>query len=539
MTRLALAPLVAATCLLPACADEPVTTGETTGLTDASSGTGGGTAPDPTTTSATSASTGDEEPGPVYARGLRLTRVTATQGVQVEIVRDGVEVPGDAYAARLITGRKTVLRADWLLHAEFTPRALIGRLTLWTPSGETRAFEFKTTVAGPSNDADLFTTFSWELPAELVAPGLQYRVEALEADPAQATGEVSDPPPVLPLAGRGTLVVQDTRMEMKVTLVPIRHVFGGMTCEPLITDADLNALREAMEQHNPVERVILSQHPPFEYTASIGTDPDGFVPILTELGILRAKDKPADNEYYYALITSCDSYPGGLLGQAYGIPDAPTPMFAFQRIAAGRYLGSGAKAAETFVHEIGHTQGRRHVRCSGSEAGVDPDYPHPNGRIGAWGYGIHDTQVRSPTSFRDYMTYCPNSWVSDYGWEMTYDTIVELSSWDQAGAPAPVDKVPIVVVTLMPSGRTHAYTTLGGVPQRGRDAGAVVEFALAGGAVHRATASLQAIPDGEGVSVVAALPAASPDFESLTIRTGDEVRATIAAKQVVRSLRAE
>ncbi|MFZ6180668.1 M66 family metalloprotease [Nannocystis pusilla] len=533
MSRPRLASIVAIV-LLPACADDPASGTEslpsstsTTG--DASTSTAAET---PTTTSTATSTTGDDEtPALEYARGIRLTRATINQGVQLEIVRDGAEVPSDELGARLLSGRKAVMRADWLLHADFTPREIVGRLTLWTPEGETRVDDFEVMVNGPSNDGDLFTTFSWELPASLVGPGLQYRIEALEPDPALASGEISDPPPILPLAGRGTLHVEDAPMELKVELVPLKHVIDGMTCTPTITDADIEAMRVWIEQHNPVQRAVLTVHAPWEYTATIGDEPNGFVPILTKLGELRAADAPADNVYYYGLIESCDGYPPGLLGQAAGIPDQPTPGYAYQRLAVGRYQSSGAGARDTFVHEVGHTQGLYHVRCSGGEAGADPEYPYANGRIGRWGYGIHDTGMRSPTSFRDYMSYCSQSWVSDFGWEKTFDSIRELTSWDAGGAPPDPQARPIAVGTLMKDGKTHWYTTVGAVPLRGRASDTFVEFALDGATVREPAAALE-IPDSDATMVVAALPAGT--LAGLSFKTGGKLRAAASASQVVR-----
>ncbi|MDC0717085.1 hypothetical protein [Nannocystis bainbridge] len=534
MSRLRLASIVALV-LLPGCADDPASGTESlpssTGTSgDPSSSTTTDTEAAPTTSTGSS-TTGDEEPALAPARGIRLTRATLNQGVQVELVRDGVEVPSSELGARLLAGRKAVMRADWLLHAGFAPREIVGRLTLWTPDGETRVDDFKVMVSGPSNDGDLFTTFSWELPAALVGPGLQYRIEALEPDPSLATGEVSDPPPILPLAGRGTLQIEDAAMEIKVELVPLKHVIDGMTCTPTITDADLEAMRVWLEQHNPIQRAVLTVHEPWEYTATIGAEPNGFVPILSKLSELRAADAPADNVYYYGLIESCDGYPPGLLGQAAGIPDQATPGYAYQRLAVGRYQSSGAGARDTFVHEVGHTQGLYHIRCSGGEAGVDLDYPYPNGRIGRWGYGIHDTGMRSPTSFRDYMSYCSQSWVSDFGWEKTFNNIRELTSWDAGGAPIDPSAQPIVVGTLMKDGKSRWYTTTGTVPLRGRAEDTFVEFAVDGETAREPAAALE-IPDSEATLVVAALPAGT--LSGLSFRTGGKLRAAVGASQVVR-----
>ncbi len=450
--------------------------------------------------------------------------------MQTELVRDGLELPASELSVALISRRKTVLRADWSLHADFTPRELIGRLTVWTPEGETHVDEFKVLVDGPSNDGDLFKTFAWQLPAELVRTGLEYRIEAFEVDPALATGEVSDPPPILPLPGRGTLIVEDEPMVLKVVLIPVKHVFGGETCMPEITDADVDAMRIWLEQHNPVEYADLTVGEPFEYTASIGESQEGFVPILTELSMRRAADAPGDNVYYYGLLTSCDDYPPGLGGQAFGIPEAPLPGLAHQRVSVGRYSGSGVAARDTFVHEVGHSQGRFHIRCSGGEAGIDADYPHPNGRIGVWGYGVHDTFLRSPIGYRDYMSYCSISFVSDYGWALTHATIRELSSWDSGAAPAASE--PLLVGTVYEDGRSTWWTTRGSVPRSGRAPATQVEF-IRDGETLTTPASLAEIPDASAKVVTAALPPQWPTVSAVQLRVAGQLRAA-APRSAVR-----
>lgn len=514
-----------------ACGDDPIATASTGDSTTTTASTTEPTTTDAPPTTSTSATTTDTpEPAPAIARGIRLTRVTATQGVQTEIVRDGLELPPETHTVPLISRRKTVLRTDWSLHASFVPRELLARLTIYTPEGDTHVDEYRAMVDGPSNDGDFARTFRWQLPASLVRPGMEYRIEAFEADPDYTAGEVSDPPPILPLAGRGTLAVEDNPMVLKVELIPIKHVFNGMTCMPTVTDADVLELQKWIEQHNPVERAELTLLDPLEYTESIGTSQQGFVPVLTALGLHRAKQKPAPNVYWYGLLESCDAYPG-LLGQAYGIPDAPTVTLAFQRIATGRFLGSGVAARDTFVHEIGHCQGRYHVRCSGGEAGYDTDYPYPNGRIGVWGYGIHDTQLRSPTGARDYMTYCSDTFVSDFGWDLTYDFIKELSSWDAADL-APT--APLLVGTLYPDGTATWWTTTGAPPSRGRGPNTRVEFTSAGATVSL-PASVGDIPDAEARIITAPLPANWAAVDSLRLVVAGQPRNT-TQRSAVREL---
>ncbi|MEX1368263.1 MAG: hypothetical protein AB1Z98_34350, partial [Nannocystaceae bacterium] len=165
--------------VLTACADdvEPVAadgsgTAGTTGLATTTTeppipdGTG-------TTDAATSeASTTDPEPEPAaeFARHIRLTRMTANQATQVELVRDGQEVDAADYNTRLISGRTTLLRAYWTLHASFQPRDIIGRLTAEYPDGTELTQDFPLFVDGDSGDGG--ASFQWLLQPDQVIDGM-------------------------------------------------------------------------------------------------------------------------------------------------------------------------------------------------------------------------------------------------------------------------------------------------------------------------------------------------------------------------------
>ncbi|MEM6296265.1 MAG: hypothetical protein AAGA54_33650, partial [Myxococcota bacterium] len=427
--RFALAALGAL--LILACGDDTTSAG-------GDAGTGGSTSGDPATTTDDSVSsgttTGDSADGtttddsadassteappvedPEFARDIRLERLTVNQATQVELVVGGIEVPGEDYNTRVISGRRTLLRGFWSLHANFEPREILGRLTVDYPDGTQFEQDFVQFVDGESSDGAGASSFQWLLEPDQVVPGMTYRVRLFEMPGSEAPGELSDPPPIAPLAGPGMLQLYDVPLQLKVVLVPIQHEFEGCTITPDITDDDVQALREQLEQNNPVQEALFEVREPMIYTETIGNG-GGFSPILAALAQTRAADNPPANVYYYGLMDPCDGYPPGLLGQAIAIAGPPTMANGQERISTGRWNGSGAAAAETFVHEVGHTQGRRHVRCSGGEAGIDAAYPHEGGRIGVWGFGIYDFELRSPSGGRDYMTYCSNEWVSDYSW---------------------------------------------------------------------------------------------------------------------------
>ena len=499
--------------LLGACGDDGTaqvpdgSTAEGTADPSASDATTESTAADTSSSGPVGESSSTTDPLPAmleYARGLRLVRLAASQGVQIDFTVDGLDVDPADYPVRFVTGRRTLVRAFWSLHADFTPRELIGRLVVTYPDGTELVYDNPAMVEGESVDSG--PSFQWLLEPAQVTAGMQFRVEAFESDPTIATGELSDPPPILPYGGRVTVPLLDAPLEIEVVLIPVLHQLAGCEQAPLPTDDDVLAMAHSLEQANAIQRAVVSVGEPMPYTDPIGEQDMGFSPILGALAMRREQDAPAPNVDYYGLLDSCDGFPNGLLGQALGIVAAPVPELANQRVSTGRWLGSGEAAAETFVHEVGHSQGRRHVTCSGGEGGPELDYPHDNGRIGVWGFGIHDFKLRSPIKSRDYMTYCANEFVSDYGWEQTLDVIEILTGWnDRDHAPT---EPQVLMGIVHDDGQAVWWTARGGL-----DEDAVTDARVVwtiDGLTHEHAAVRSAMPDGPGTLVTAALP---PGFE--------------------------
>ncbi|PRP95020.1 hypothetical protein ENSA5_40180 [Enhygromyxa salina] len=377
----------------------------------------------------------------VHAPGIRLTRMTVNQGVQVELVRGNEVAEASSYNVPLLEGRAMLVRAHYSVHADFEARELLAKLTIESPSEgvDDVVQDSIVEVKGDSVESSLHQTFAWYLEPDMVVDGLRLRVDVYETTPYEPGTEPEPEPaaegaarvdaPALPWAAWDAALTADPDpMQIHVVLVPIEHHWGDCVSDASVPDAEVEAMRKELEQNNPVQVAKLSVREPLVWTETIGESEAGFSPILTALSMLHVDDEAAPYEYYFGLITTCDGYPSGLLGQAIAIPSEVDPGLGYQRVSAGRYSGDGQAAAETFVHEVGHTQGRRHVRCSG-EAGVDPAYPYSGGVTGVWGFGIHDLRLRSPAGSRDYMTYCANEWVSDYGYNQVWPVIETLTEW--------------------------------------------------------------------------------------------------------------
>ena len=126
------------------------------------------------------------------------------------------------------------------------------------------------------------------------------------------------------------------------------------------------------------------------------TSDEGQWGLVLEMEALRALDNGTG--YYYAAAASVNGY---VRGRA--------------RLAAWASIG---KAWDTeLAHEVGHNLDLLHAPCGGA-LGTDPDFPYPNGGIGAWGYDFRDGSLVSADRRRDIMGYCyEQGWLSDYFFE--------------------------------------------------------------------------------------------------------------------------
>jgi hypothetical protein len=178
-----------------------------------------------------------------------------------------------------------------------------------------------------------------------------------------------------------------------------------------------------------------------------------------------------------------------------------------------------AKGPETFVHEVGHTQGRRHVECPGTEAGgTDPSYPYPNGQIGVWGFGVRSFRFLHPTATTDYMSYCHPYWVSDWQWRATYQRIRTLSSWDARSWNPEGEH--LLVGDVDPSTGKGVWWTAEGFFDKGtvRSADHRVAFRAEGRDIEVAAAKVDQWTDGvDMITVTVPLP---PEF----VTTVDSIR---------------
>ena len=517
-------------------ADETGSTGDDPSQGQEEEGTAGASA---TMGSAdeTSTSGGNEDVDVPARGGIVISLVEANPGVAVPIGRNGEWVGEDGRNAQLPKGRNTVVRVYVDVdEATWVQRDIEARLSIHMPDGTVHEQSEVATVAQDSSTSSLQSGFLFGVVAEQMVPGVRYQVRLFEAGTGwESLPEVATPPATP--AEPGYVGVESTELTMKVVLVPVAYSSG--TCNETVTadDETLQRYADAMYQQNPLETLDIRWDEPYVVDDLDLTDGNDFFTLLGRAQQYRASQAPDPNTYYYLLFDNCgaciEESGGCLLGVAPGQPDesmASAPL----RVAIGTTRLSGSESGpETFVHEIGHTQGRAHIACPGVvSGGPDPSYPYEGGEIGVWGFGVRDFQVRNATTHTDYMSYCSPTWVSDWQWRATYDRISTLTSWDSAGMSMPADQAVLVGSVDPATGRAQWWTERGGITAASE--GHALRF-MAGGAVLETTeAQIDAWSEGTGFTVRAPLPAGFDDEVTAIEYVGPE-RAFVAPRTAVAS----
>ena len=496
---------------------------ETSGNPDESST---GIEPSTTDPSATdSATTGPV--GPIPAVGISVDWVEANQAVGVRIGEDGGGVGGDGRTSPLLANRITLIRAFWEIGDDWEPREIEAQFTVNYPDGTSDTKISRAMVEGESFIGNLNESFFWGLMADETQPGITYHIELFETDPAFADPSVTEPPR-LPTDGSEAFVgIEDSYQVLKTVIVPFNYDAGNCTREPDLSESTMQLFYDYMYMMMPVDRLDIEIHENVDWDGELSS----FVPLNQYMADLRFQEDAPAETFYYGLIDVCSGGLGGAGGLANGIPGDPTdPGLAYQRVSSGLSLPNNPEfSADTFVHEVGHSLGRRHVACNGEEGGPDPSYPIPGGDLGEWGFGVVDFQLRHPTVYKDYMTYCNPAWVSTWGLNKVYPIIQVLSTWD-AGFPG-ADAVPppdpsgsVLIGNILPDGSESWYTVPGHVGAAQRSDVTEIEFATANG-VQLQRARVSELPHGGGQMIVADLPTGFDQISAVSrIEDGQRVQ---------------
>lgn len=402
------------------------------------------------------------------ARGVGVGDITVDQGIRIPVREEGTLLEPNERNAQLVTNRATLVRASWTLEApeSHVTRDIRALLTLTHEDGTTEELEEVKEVGVRTEYSydDARDAFVFELASEQVKKGMALSLELFEVDESYR----SQPPPTTPsrfpaeAESNFPLGLDAEPSKMHVVLVPIYHNLGS-DCPAApdlysVTDRGGEEMpeheyyRQRLIANNPVSDAELRVHEIVEFNGSAESSGD----IFTLLRQTREADNAEDWEFYYGVIEPCDngpSFSGVASRPGHGDDGLPDRNDGSRRTGWGDYREDGRHAG-TFVHEIGHEQGRQHVDCGGP-ASPDPDYPNSEGEIGAWGWDIY-SGIFHPADEKDYMSYCGPRWISEYGWNLMQPWIAEMSQW-------PLEQLettptPMLYATVQPGRSTQWWT---------------------------------------------------------------------------------
>lgn len=400
---------------------------------------------DATSVGTSADSTGTDVPAEnVPARGIRIALVEANSGVAVPVARDGAWVDGPGRNAPMPKGRNTAFRVYVdVEEAGWVTRNIEARMTVIQSDGRETVYSESAEVAGDSSLTSLQSNILVGVVAEDILPYTAFQIELYEdGGDYSSLPEAAEPPRAID-AGPDQIGIEASEQNMKVLLVPIEYDFGGCQATPVLDEAGLQPYVDSMYQQNPLETLEVEVASPLRVDDLDLTNGNGFFTLLNRIVQYRASLGVDPNVYVYGLFDNCGVCIGDgggcLLGVAPGTPGASQGEAGMRAAIGTQFLSGSEVGIETFVHEIGHTQGRDHIACPGvSSAGPDPSFPHENGSIGVWGFGVRDFSIRNPSNHKDYMSYCSPTWVSDWQWSATFVRIKSLTEWDTTDvAPEP------------------------------------------------------------------------------------------------------
>lgn len=374
-------------------------------------------------------------PVSTVADELSIEEVAVYQGVKVTLAKDGVLVPEAKLNAPVIAARpalvrvyvKAIGRTRPFIEGELRVKRA-GREDLVLKDGGKR-------VVPELDDAELDQTLNFSIPAEDMTADATFSVRAgLKLD-----GDVISFPAE---GGAVPFGAKTTSQRLRVKFVPVSYEADeGVSLTPDL--ADIAALKDTLYKMYPVASVDVTVREPFKWSTIVKSNGPGWDALLTGIMQLRRADKAERDVYYVGVLTpkaSIDQFcnqGGCILGIA---PQAEERDVNLRVALVLGYQSRGA--GSTLAQELAHAMGRGHAPCGNPQA-IDDDFPYSSGSIGVFGYDLLKNVLIDPGHrYRDFMSYCGPTWVSDYTYKGIFERMDALTKQQQAidasaGTPAP------------------------------------------------------------------------------------------------------
>jgi hypothetical protein len=443
---------------------------------------------------------------------LSIDDVGIYQGVKASIVKEGELRASDKINAPIIAGRPAFIRVFVKAIGRTRP-TIEGELRVKRAGKEDLVLKDGGKRVVPELDEEMLDqTLNFNIAAEDMTADATFSVRA---------GIKLDGPDVIAFPADGSAVsfgAKTASQKLKVKFVPVSYEADeGASITPDL--ADLSSLKDTLYKMYPVASVEVSVRAPMKWSTQVKSNGPGWDELLSGIMQLRRADKAERDVYYVGVLTpkaSIDQFcntGGCILGIA---PQADERSVNLRVALVLGYKSRGA--GSTLAQELAHAMGRGHAPC-GSPADIDADFPYGSGGIGVWGYDILAKKMIDPGNrYRDFMSYCGPTWVSDYTYKGLYERMELLTQQQQAidassGGSVPAAPSGGATTEVMQSfrvasdGSIHEGPALDVIP--GVDSGAreVVSYEGANGEVFAAAKGRVITISGTGSRLVVA-PAA-------------------------------
>jgi hypothetical protein len=358
------------------------------------------------------------------AQGITISEIAVFQAGKIPVMQNGTAVaPRTAQGAEIIQGKDSLFRVYVTVDGDFQPRELSARLQL---NGRSLSYHERTTIAGSSRELDADDSFNLAVPGTAITSSLDYRLEIVECGAGSGTAHN----PVFPASGVAPLATRRTGV-VRITMLPVTS--GGVT--PTLDQTFANEIKAAAESMYPTAgiEITLDDTPTGDcnITSATAADGDAWGECGDILRSRRENDQPPADVYYVGVLKPEPTYEEYCPEECYNgyslIGGVDEPSFRAAVLTA--YLPHVAEV--TFPHELGHSHGLYHA--AGCGAGTpDPSYPYiadGTSHIGWVGWDERRPAIEflDPERFPEFMSYCSETWISDYTYKRIADRIAGIA----------------------------------------------------------------------------------------------------------------
>lgn len=284
----------------------------------------------------------------------------------------------------------------------------------------------------PLDDAELGSTFNFEVPGDAIAPGATLDVVLHDEKSADTTVRFPE------TAGETVAMnVGKLAPTLRVKFVPVKYEGDGSGRLPDMSPAAVENYEKTLYKLYPTSKVEVVVRDPMNWPLKVMPDGEGWDTLLDALIETRSDDKAADDVYYIAVFDpAATAHDWCTSGEGYGcvLGIAPQAMLRDVYLRVAMITGYAGNEG-TLAQELGHAMGRAHAPCGGA-GDVDPDYPYARANLGVFGWDVVEKEIVDPGSrVFDFMSYCHPNWVSDYTFAGLYERMVKVAETKRTEAP--------------------------------------------------------------------------------------------------------